>query len=175
MPPAAGTELATPRLRLRQFAASDIDAYAAMCADPEVMRYLSLSGDPLSREDAWRQMSMLAGHWILRGFGTWVVEEKETCELVGRVGLHFPEGWPERELGWTIARKFWGRGYAFEAASAAAQYAFETLGWDQFVSLIHPDNSRSIRLAERLGSRFDGFTEVRGVRSRVYRLRRPRT
>src|SRR5262245_22960661 len=108
--------LETERLRLRQFRDSDIDSYASMCANPEVMRYLSANGELLSRADAWRQMSMFLGHWELRGYGTWAVEEKSSGAFVGRVGLHFPEGWPDRELGWTVDRQFWGKGYAVEAA-----------------------------------------------------------
>jgi RimJ/RimL family protein N-acetyltransferase len=87
----------TPRLLLRPFRDTDIEAYAAMCADPEVMRYVGERG-PLSRGDAWRQMAMLVGHWQLRGFGMWAVEERATGAFLGRVGLHFPDGWPDREV-----------------------------------------------------------------------------
>ena len=135
---------------MRQFRDDDIDAYAGMCADPEVMEFLSADGSLLSRADAWRQMSMFLGHWQLRGYGTWAVEERATGAFVGRVGLHFPEGWPDRELGWTIARRFWGRGYATESARAAIDQAFGVLGWTHLVSLIHPNNHRSARVAERL-------------------------
>jgi RimJ/RimL family protein N-acetyltransferase len=98
-----------------------------MCADPEVMRYV---GDRrvLNREDAWRQLAMLAGHWQLRGYGMWAVEERATGTFLGRVGLHYPEGWPDREIAWALARPHWGNGYAFEAASAALNHAFVTLG-----------------------------------------------
>jgi RimJ/RimL family protein N-acetyltransferase len=138
-----------------------------MCADPEVMRYLG-DGRTLDREDAWRQMAMLAGHWALRGFGMWVLEEAATGVLVGRAGLHFPEGWPEQEVGWALAREHWGKGYATEAARAALDHAFGTLGWDRAISLIHPDNARSIHVAERLGERFEREVRVRGQPARIY-------
>ena len=93
--------LETSRLRLRQFAESDLDDYASMCADPEVMRYVGDRG-PLSRDDTWRQLAMLVGHWALRGYGMWAVEELGSGAFVGRVGLHYPEGWPEPEIGWAI-------------------------------------------------------------------------
>jgi len=166
----AEVELRTERLLLRHFRADDIDAYAALCADPEVMRYLSPTGQPLSREDAWRQMAMLCGHWQLRGYGTWVAEELETGSLVGRIGLHYPEGFPDRELGWAIARRYWGRGLASEAARAAANHAFRTLGWDHLISLILPENARSIRVAERLGAKAAGTATVHGLEHLVYRL-----
>lgn len=162
--------LETERLLLRPFRPADIDPYAEMCADSEVMEFLNATGSPISRADAWRQLAMYLGHWELRGFGTWAVEERGTGAFVGRVGLHFPEGWPDRELGWTIARKFWGRGYASEAARAAIAHAFGTLGWTHLVSLIHPNNHRSARLAERLGYHVHGAAEVVGLRLTMYRL-----
>lgn len=155
----------TQRLRLRELREDDAEAYVRMCADPEVMRYVS--GDPLSADDAWRQLAMLVGHWTLRGFGMWAVETREG-EFVGRVGLHFPLGWPEREIGWALARPCWGHGYAFEAAAAARDHAFRGLGWQRLVSYIHPENARSIRLAERLGGRRAGETDLRGHRVLVF-------
>jgi RimJ/RimL family protein N-acetyltransferase len=163
--------LETERRRLRPFRDADFDAYATMCADPGVMRYLG-DGRTLDREDAWRQMAMFAGHWALRGFGTWAVEEKSSGAFVGRVGLHYPEGWPDREVGWTLLRSHWGRGYATEAARAALGHAFDALGWDRVISLIHPDNARSILVAERLGERCERETTVRGLTARVYALAR---
>ncbi len=153
--------LQTERLLLRPFRDTDIDAYAAMCADPDVMRYVGDRG-VLSRDDAWRQMAMLLGHWQLRGFGMWAVEEPTTGAFVGRVGLHFPDGWPDREVAWALARPYWGRGFAFEAARAALGHAFGPLAWERAISLIDPQNTRSVRLAERLGERFDRRVEVRG-------------
>ncbi len=163
-------QLRTDRLLLRAFRPEDLDGYAAMCADPEVMRYLSPDGAVLSRDDAWRQMAMFAGHWALRGYGMWVAEEIETGRFVGRIGLHYPEGWPGREVGWALARGFWGRGLAYEGARAAVRHAFETLGWEEVVSLIHPANRRSIDLAHRLGEQFQGSVEIRGLPYDLYRL-----
>ncbi|HEU5311797.1 MAG TPA: GNAT family N-acetyltransferase [Candidatus Eisenbacteria bacterium] len=165
------TTLETERLLLRSFHAEDLDAYAAMHADPEVVRYL---GDrmPLSREDAWRSMAMILGHWTLRGFGLWAVEEKATGALVGRVGLFEPDGWPGQEVGWTLAREHWGKGYAFEAASSSLDHAFHTLAWPRAISLIDPANHRSIRLAERLGERFEREIEIRGRPTRLYAIER---
>jgi RimJ/RimL family protein N-acetyltransferase len=163
--------LDTSRLRLREPVASDFDDYASLCADAEVMRYVGDRG-PLSREDAWRQLTMLVGHWALRGYGMWVVEELGTRAFVGRVGLHYPEGWPEREVAWALSRTFWGRGYAFEAATAALRFAFDTLGWSRAISLIAPLNLRSISLAERLGERYEQNLVVRGHEMSLYAIER---
>ena len=165
------TTLLTERLLLRPFRQADAEAYIAMCADREVMRYVGEQG-ALSREDAWRQLAMLAGHWHLRGFGMWAVEERGSGAFVGRVGLHYPEGWPDRELGWALVREFWGRGYALEAARAALREAFESLEWPRVISLIDPDNTRSVRLAQRLGERLEGEATIRGHRVAVYGLAR---
>src|SRR6266480_2961349 len=111
--------LETERLLLRPIRQTDLEAYAAMCADPEVMRYL---GDRavLSREDAWRQMAMLVGHWSLRGFGSWALEERATGRFLGRAGLHYPEGWPDREVNWALARQYWGKGIRVRGGQCGA-------------------------------------------------------
>ena len=114
-------------------------------------------------------MAMLVGHWTLRGYGMWALEKQESGAFVGRVGLHYPDGWPGRELGWALVRRFWGHGLAEESCRAVLRHAYETLGWSHLISLIHPDNDRSIRLAERLGARLSGFSEVRNQRVKVFR------
>jgi RimJ/RimL family protein N-acetyltransferase len=164
---AAPPELLTDRLRLRQFESSDIDAYAALCADPEVMEFL---GGPLSREDAWRQMAFFRGHWAFRGYGLYAVEERATGEMVGRVGYLNPEGWPGFEVGWTLRRSAWGRGFATEAAAAAIDQAFNHMDADVIISLIAPGNAGSIRVAERLGEKITGQWAVRGIPVNIHSL-----
>lgn len=140
----------TERLLLRGLRDEDLDAIAAMCADPEVMDWV---GGTLDRAEAWRHMASLSGHWTLRGFGQWALEPRAGGGLAGYAGLWYPEGWPAIEVGWTLARPFWGRGLATEAGRAALAYAREELGLETIVSLIHPDNARSQRVAQRLGLR----------------------
>jgi RimJ/RimL family protein N-acetyltransferase len=100
----------------------------------------------------------------MRGYGYWGVVENETNELVGRVGFHNPEGWPGFELGWTIARDRWRRGYATEAARRALRYAFEELGQQHVISLIHPDNVASIAVAKKIGETLEGETTLFGTK-----------
>lgn len=100
-------------------------------------------------------MAMLAGVWAIRGYGHWAVEVKTTGRLIGRVGVWFPEGWPEIELGWVIGHDHWGSGYATEAGREALRQAFATLDVDHVVSLIDPDNASSRRVAEKLGGTVD--------------------
>ena len=165
--------LQTERLLLRMFREDDLEPYATMCADPEVMRYLG-DGRPLSRADAWRQMAMILGHWQLRGFGLWAVEERATGALVGRLGFFQPEGWPGFELGWMLRRASWGHGYATEGAGHALAHAFTTMGRDRVISLIRPGNVPSIRVAERLGERLEGRTELFGHEALIYASDRTR-
>lgn len=159
----------TERLRLRPFREEDLDAYAALCADAEVMRFL---GGPLSREGAWRQIAYFLGHWQLRGFGMLAAEERDSGRLVGRIGFLMPEGWPGFEVGWTLARAYWGRGYATEGARAAITHAFDALDRDHVVSLIDPENTPSLRVAERLGERPEGRATVVGHEVIVYGIDR---
>jgi RimJ/RimL family protein N-acetyltransferase len=167
------TALQTDRLSLRMFREDDLEAYAAICADPEVMRHLG-EGKPLTRPEAWRQMAMILGHWQLRGFGLWAVEERATGALVGRLGFFQPEGWPGFELGWMLGRASWGRGYATEGAGCALAHAFTELGRDRLISLIRPANHASIRVAERLGEQLEGRVELFGHEALVYAIDRPR-
>jgi RimJ/RimL family protein N-acetyltransferase len=131
------------------------------------MRYLG-PGAPLSRAEAWRQMALFLGHWHLRGFGMWAVEEKQSRALVGRIGFMQPEGWPGFELGWALGRAWWGKGYATEGAQVALSHAFTDLGRDHVISLIRPENSASIRVAERLGEQLEGETELLRHRVLIY-------
>ncbi len=164
--------LESERLRLRMFRESDLDAYAAMCADPEVMRYIGVGGQTLTRAETWRHMAMVLGHWELRGYGLWAVEERATGTLVGRIGLYNPEGWPGLECGWALARGAWGNGYATEGARRALAFAFTELDRDHVISLIRPDNVASIRVAERIGERLERTTTLLGSEALVYGIRR---
>lgn len=137
----------------------DFEAHAAICGDPEVMKYIR---DPLSRADSWWQIAKYVGHWQFRGYGFWGVFERETGRLVGHLGFLDPGGGHGFELGWALARSAWGRGYAFEGARAAVEHAFTVLARERIVCLIHPENARSIRVAERLGASLEKEIEESG-------------
>jgi len=98
-------------------------------------------------------MAFVIGHWQVWGAGTWVVEQKESGAFIGIVGFSEPEGWPGLELAWTLARPYWGQGYATEAAREALAYAFTIWKRERVISLIHPENRASIRVAERIGEK----------------------
>ncbi|MBK7862792.1 MAG: GNAT family N-acetyltransferase [Archangiaceae bacterium] len=163
-------ELQTPRLLLRQLRESDLDAHTEMMGDPEVVRFLG-DGKPLDRAQSWRTLAGILGHWQLRGYGFWALEEKGTGAFVGRAGLWRPEGWPMLEVGWTLARAHWGKGYATEAGRAALEVAFEA-GATEVCSLIMPDNVRSIRVAVGLGETLLGPVRVTTFDCLMYSTKR---
>ena len=149
------------------FREEDFEQHARLCADAEVTKYLG-EGRPLNRFEAWRSMAMILGHWQLRGYGPLAVEERATGNFIGRIGFFHPEGWPGFELGWVLGREFWGKGYASEGARRALDYAFTEMGRDHVISLIHPENTASIKVAERLGEKVEGQTELFGHAVLIY-------
>ncbi|MBF2067464.1 MAG: GNAT family N-acetyltransferase [Calothrix sp. C42_A2020_038] len=164
-------KIVTKQLILRGFEENDLDAYAEMCGDVEVMRYVG-SGQTMTRSDSWRSMAMMLGHWYLRGYGFWAVEQRRTGEMIGRVGCWQPEGWLGFEVGWMIRRAFWGRNFATEAGSAAMEYAFEELQQPRVISIIQPENIASRRVAEKLGEKLEGTAKVLGQETVIYAISR---
>lgn len=145
----ASPVLHTRRLMLRAPAARDCDAFCAFMASDRA-RFIGGTAEP---GRAWRAFGTILGHWIMRGFGLFVITGKSTDEAIGMAGPWFPESWPEREIGWSLWRAGdEGEGLAAEAAAITRDFAFARLGWDTAVSYIDLDNARSIALAERLGA-----------------------
>ena len=163
--------LETERLRLRWFREDDFEDFCDICAEPEVMHFLG-DGKPMTPMEVWRQMATFMGHWYFRGYGIWAVEERQSGRLVGRIGFMNPAGWPGFELGWTLGRASWGKGYATEGARRALEYAFTEMNRDHVISLIAPANVNSIKVAERLGEKVEGETEVLGRRVFIYGISR---
>lgn len=145
----------TPRIRLRSFRASDLEAQAAAMSDPGVVRHLG--GSPMSREDTWRKILASPGLWALLGYGYWVAERRQDGAYLGQVGFAdfkrdiVPdiEGLPE--MGWIMAPQAQGQGYASEAVLAALAWADEALGRREIVAIISHGNGASIRIAEKGG------------------------
>jgi RimJ/RimL family protein N-acetyltransferase len=152
--------LRTERLLLRPWCNDDVAAFAAMSDDPAVMEFLRPLPDRVASE-AWAERARQ--HWRSRGFGQWVVEIPGGAGFAGVVGLavvayqaHFT---PAVEIAWRLARPFWGRGYATEAARAAVDYGFVTLGLAEIVAVTVPANQRSRRVMERLGMTRDPWDD----------------
>jgi RimJ/RimL family protein N-acetyltransferase len=159
--------LETERLILRQFLETDLDLCARIYADPEVMRYIG-DGRTMTREETWRWVAAALGHWVLRGYGLYAVEEKYTGTFIGRIGLYNPEGWPGLEAGWLLGRQHWGLGYATEGAKAVVRMAYEQVGATHLISLIQPENLASIRVAEKLGAIRESTIDINGRDAHIY-------
>ena len=145
--------LDTARLRLRAPVPEDWPTYRDFALSDRA-RYVR--PPDVDAERAWRMFAGMIGHWVLRGWGSFVFTLKANDRPLGMVGPWFPEGWPEREILWMI----WdsaaeGKGYVTEAVTATLGHAFGALGWETAVSYIDPANTASIRLAERLGAQPD--------------------
>lgn len=159
--------IATERLVLRAPQRGDFEPFA----DFLMSERAKFVGGPLERGLAWRAVCHLTGHWVHRGFGMFIFHAKGDDTPLGMAGPWFPEGWPEHEIGWSVFRpEAEGKGFAYEAARAARDYAWNVLGWTTAVSYIDPGNDRSIALALRLGAVHDAAADHPGDgASLVYR------
>jgi ribosomal-protein-alanine N-acetyltransferase len=163
-------ELTTERLRLRPFTPADRDAIHAVYSDPEVMRYV---GHGAHRTPAETAAALRVYREVLerRGFSFLAVTDRETGALIGDGGLH-PLG-EDIELGYTLARSAWGRGYATELGRALLAYAFETLGADRVIAQVEPDNAASRHVLEKLGMRAIETRTAYGRPHLVYEVKLP--
>lgn len=152
-----GTVLHTERLILRPIAMEDFPRWAEMMADPEAAKFL---GGAQPAATAWRGFMTMAGAWSLTGISMFSLIERETGLWLGRIGPWRPHGGPGNEVGWGLHPDAQGKGYGVEAATAALDYAFDVLDWPDVIHCIDPDNTPSQRLAERVGSRNLGPTQM---------------
>jgi RimJ/RimL family protein N-acetyltransferase len=183
MPPHAFTipRLPTNRLLLREHRASDFDAYAKHVTDPLASVHLTPMPD---RRTAWRAFSSGAGAWALAGGGWWTLELRETGEPVGFVGAFFRETVLERfplggadpeadvELGWSVLREHWHRGYAREAAHEALRWAFSAFAVQRAIAYIDPRNEASLGVARAIGMHDDGEADFYGEPTRRFAVAR---
>jgi RimJ/RimL family protein N-acetyltransferase len=158
-------ELQTERLRLRPWRDSDHPLLPKFYSGDDA-RFV---GGPLDADDTWRRMAMFVGHWTLRRFGNWVIEERASGRQAGYAGLWYPFGWPEREIIWILFDGFRGKGYATEAALCAREHAYRRCGWNTAVSYINPENHASVKVAQRLGARRETQIMLRGHPTDVWR------
>lgn len=167
-------ELRTERLRLRRWTDADRDPFAALNADPDVMEFFPA---PLSRAESDAFVDRIEAHFDEHDFGLWAVESAATGDFTGYVGLwpatfeaHFT---PAIEVGWRLARRWWGSGIATEAARAAMADGFERLRLDEIVSMTARVNVRSRRVMEKLGMTRDAADDFEHPRVEVGHVLRP--
>jgi RimJ/RimL family protein N-acetyltransferase len=165
--------LETERLILRGHALADFPTFAVMRADPVVMKFMG-KGDTLDEEEAWARFQSMAGHWQLKGYGTWALEARAGGALIGSIGFadkkrpkeHPASGAPE--MGWSLAGTAHGKGFASEALRAALTWGQEFFDPARVVCVISDDNSASIRLAEKHGFKQFATASRYGLGRRVF-------
>jgi len=161
-------KLETERLILRAPRPADFPAFADFYASPRSQ----FVGGPATAEQSWRFLAGELGHWPLRGYGRWAVEEKSSGKLAGIIGPWNPEGWPEPELGWDLMNGFEGKGYATEAAQAIIEYAFRELGFSYVHAATDPENIASNNVARRLGMTLQDTRIMEGKMTMFWRIER---
>lgn len=159
--------LETGRLVLRMFGEADWPAYHAYCSDAESTRYTFRRA--LSESESWYALANMLGHWQLRGYGPYALEEKSSGNVLGTAGLWYPKEWPEAEIKWALVRCYRGKGFAGEAARAVQAMARQHVPHLSPISLIHPENAASVKLALAVGARFEKEVPFRGALWHVYR------
>ena len=162
--------LHTKRLTLRPFQEEDVAPMAAFYADEATSRFVGGVSDLAT---VWRRVASYLGHWQLRGYGLWAMEETASGQFVGYAGHWFPEGWPEPEIAYGLMAHAQGRGLATEGAMGALRHAYRTLGWKTAVSAIDEANIASRRVAERMGATQESTMRIMDFDAVVYRHRSP--
>lgn len=162
----AAPEIETERLRLRQWREADFEPFCRLFGDEALARFMGGHGD---QAYCWSRMAGFAGNWALVGHGFYALEEKASGAFLGLCGVARRFDLDAPELGWGILRDGQGKGYVTEAARAVRGHVYEDLGWKSLVSCISPENTASIRLAERLGATFERAMPERGYPCSLYR------
>ena len=157
----------TERLILRCFKEEDWSDLHQLYSDPLCTEYTIARA--LTKGESWRTMATMIGHWQIRGYGPYALEDKTTGKVMGPVGLWYPNDWPEPEIKWALSRAYWGLGYASEAARQVKKIAAEYLPEISLISLIYPDNQPSIELAKAIGATFEKEIAFRGHIAHIFR------
>ncbi|MGE6204429.1 GNAT family N-acetyltransferase [Guptibacillus hwajinpoensis] len=159
--------LSTNRLILRKMKEMDVDHLLEIFSDKEAMKYYPACK---SREDTLKWVEWTLHHYKVYGFGMWIVEEKDSGRFLGQCGLVLQkiDGCVEVEIGYLFAKKYWGNGYASEAALACKKYGFEQIGLSKLISLIDPENKASIKVAKRIGMTYEKTVHKWGKRLELF-------
>lgn len=136
-------------------------------SDEHCIRYTV--GRVLEEHETWREVAIRTGHWLLHGYGPYAIEEKSSRKVIGMAGLWHPLEWPGPEITWHLSRKYFGKGFAGEATQAVLKMTRQYVPEVSFVSVIHPDNRASIKLAVALNAKFEKMIKFRNTDHCLYR------
>jgi RimJ/RimL family protein N-acetyltransferase len=158
----------TSRTILRKLTMDDLDDVAAIFSNPRVMRYLGLSCQPASREEAREILESMIRLWQTKGYGRMAVISKENNKLIGIAGLRYYEG--DAELFYLLDEPYWGKGRATEIGKAVLEYGFETFDFPRIIAVTRPANTATLRVLEKLGLKFEKEDLIQGVRAYRYEV-----
>ena len=160
-------KIETKRLILRTFKEDDWVDLHTLYSDPVCTQYTIQR--TLTEGESWRTLATMIGHWQIRGYGPYAVEDKVSGKVLGPVGLWYPYDWPGPEIKWALSRAYWGLGYASEAARAVKKIAANYMPETSLISLIFADNVASINLAIAIGAKFEKEIGFRGQIAHIFR------
>jgi [ribosomal protein S5]-alanine N-acetyltransferase len=163
-------KIETPRLILREFDRSDLPALTPIFADPQVMKFSTMGIYSISQTE--KAIDHFIDSYNRLGFGFWAVILKESNLLIGYCGLAIDriDNQDEPEIGYRLNSKFWGKGFATEAASASIEYGFDRIKLPYILGAAQPKNIASVRVLKKLGMTFEKETIFRGVAMDVYKI-----
>ncbi|MBE9171360.1 GNAT family N-acetyltransferase [Pleurocapsales cyanobacterium LEGE 06147] len=153
--PTEPTILQIDDFTMRSLQFCDLDALATIWADPEVTRFLPSRGVPISRENAEKSLVSFLEHWNQRDYGIWAIVENASSQTIGYCGLRYLDELDEVEVLYGLARAYWGRGIATQAAKAAISYGFNGAKLDRIIAMALPDNLASRRVIEKAGLQYE--------------------
>ena len=140
---------------MRPLQSSDLDTLAAIWADPEVTQFLPSCGVPILREGAEKSLTSFIEHWKNRSYGIWAIVEDVSSQMIGYCGLRYLDELNEVEVLYGLARAYWSRGIATQAAKAAISYGFNVANLDRIIAMALPDNQASRRVIEKAGLKYE--------------------
>ena len=157
-----------PRLTLRHFQPDDLDVLAPILADSKVMRFSSIG--QMTRSQTQALLNSILSSYQQRNYGLYAVIYRENQQLIGFCGLimQLIDEQQEVEIGYRLAQTYWGKGLATEAATAVRDYGINTLGFNRLISIIDPNNIRSIRVAQKIGMEYEKDSVYKEILVRIY-------
>lgn len=162
----------TARLFLRVYAPGDLDARHAIRNDPDIYQYFPPYYTPPTKEKAREGIALSIQRWQENGFGEFAVIEKISGELIGYCGLMHLDNTEEIEIYYGFPKKYWGKGYATEAARAVLKFAFDEVNLTQVVAVTNPKNIASQKVLEKIGLKFQGEINCYQMECSYFRISR---
>lgn len=164
-------KIETARLRLRPFAEGDLEALVALNSDREVMKHIT-GGEPMPPEQSEARLKFYLSHWQQHGFGLFAVEYKGKDEFAGFCGIQYLDNTTEVEIGYRLAKDYWGKGIATESAKACLKFGFGDVKLDRIVAVVRPDNLASQHVLEKIGLRYEKLAHYYNVDVMYYSINR---